>query len=123
MKVSIDVSSETVYNLLSCAFEGGVGYWCRLDNYTLNDERVYGYEHLADPDGDACWVISEIDEWEADDSKWDTHTVTYEKLLEGLHVMAAKYPWHFANIFNGNMDSETGDVFLQCSLLGEIVYG
>jgi len=123
MKITMDISEKTMYYLLCCAFEGGVGYWCRLDTYTLNDDRVYAYEQLADPDGDACWVITEIDECEPDDRKWKTHTVTHEKLLQGLHVMAEKYGRHFANIFNGRMDSETGDVFLQCSLLGRITYG
>ena len=38
-------------------------------------------------------------------------------------IMADKFPRHFANILNENDDAETGDVFLQCCLWGDIVYG
>lgn len=41
----------------------------------------------------------------------------------GLQVMAEKYPRHFGNLISDNDDAETGDVLLQCSVLGEIVYG
>jgi hypothetical protein len=44
-------------------------------------------------------------------------------MAKGLQVMAEKYPVHFNNFDSDNFDAETGDVFLQCSLFGEIVYG
>jgi len=37
--------------------------------------------------------------------------------------MAEKYPRHFHNFLEENDDAETGDVFIQCCLFGEIVYG
>jgi len=37
--------------------------------------------------------------------------------------MAEKYPRHFANFAQEAEDAETGDVFIQCCVLGEIVYG
>lgn len=41
----------------------------------------------------------------------------------GLNVMARLYPRHFADFVNDHYDVITGDVFIQCALLGEIVYG
>lgn len=46
-----------------------------------------------------------------------------ENLLIGLKVMAQKYPYHFSNFISENADGITADVFLQCSVLGDVVYG
>jgi hypothetical protein len=37
--------------------------------------------------------------------------------------MAQAYTRHFADFINQNDDAITGDVFLQCCLLGEVLYG
>lgn len=37
--------------------------------------------------------------------------------------MAEKWPRHFGNFISENEDAETGDVFIQLALLGDIVYG
>ena len=44
-------------------------------------------------------------------------------MMKGSQIMANKYTWHFDNFINDNADAETGDVFLQCSVLGDIVFG
>jgi len=37
--------------------------------------------------------------------------------------MGEKYDWHLKNFIEENDDAETADVFLQCCVLGDIVYG
>jgi hypothetical protein len=37
--------------------------------------------------------------------------------------MAKDYDWHFMNIITEDDDAITADVWLQCVLLGEVVYG
>jgi hypothetical protein len=44
-------------------------------------------------------------------------------ILEGLRIMAEKEPRHFADFMTENDDADTGDVFLQCCLYGEVIYG
>jgi hypothetical protein len=44
-------------------------------------------------------------------------------LAKGLQTMAEKYPRHFADFVAENDDADTGDVFLQCVVLGDVVYG
>jgi hypothetical protein len=34
-----------------------------------------------------------------------------------------KYKNHFQNAVNGNDDAETGDVFLQLTVLGDVIFG
>jgi len=38
-------------------------------------------------------------------------------------VMAKKEPRHFADFLKEDYDETTGDVFLQCCLFGEVIYG
>ncbi len=49
--------------------------------------------------------------------------VTDKDFAKGFEVMAEKYPWHFNNFMNDNEDAETADVWFQCIVFGEIVYG
>lgn len=42
---------------------------------------------------------------------------------KGLKVMAEKHPRHFADFIGDNADATTGDVFIQCVVFGELVYG
>ena len=49
--------------------------------------------------------------------------LNFTTMKQGIQIMADKYPEHFANVINENDDAETGDVFLQCCLFGEVVFG
>ena len=117
MNTIINVPYDSISSLLCCAFEGGVGYWCQLTRYTLDDEGILDYDSLADTAQDLEWVVVDLH------SNREAHTVTPRKLQHGLSIMAEKCPVHFGHLIEGMFDSTTGDVFLQCALFGEIVYG
>lgn len=53
----------------------------------------------------------------------NTYILDQKKLIKGAKIMAQKYPRHFKNWIEETDDSITADVFLQCCLFGEIVYG
>jgi hypothetical protein len=44
-------------------------------------------------------------------------------IKRGALVMAKKYPREWFNLVNDNFDATTGDVFLQCCVFGETLYG
>lgn len=44
-------------------------------------------------------------------------------LERGLNIMAEKYPRHFKDFLMENEDVITGTVFVQCCLLGKVIYG
>jgi len=48
---------------------------------------------------------------------------TLEKALAGIKIMAEKYPRHFHDIIIENDDADTADIFGQCVVYGEAVYG
>jgi len=50
-------------------------------------------------------------------------TLDLAAIRKGLQIMADKYPHHFRDAMAENDDAITGDVFLQCCLFDEIVYG
>lgn len=139
IQILIDVPLERVRDLLCNAFEGGVGYWCRIMKYEYPEGKTaksYVYRHCeVVPDGGVMYLrdCSDDDygdsenvdaEWEKlPESEKEEWTLTHSKLIKGLQTMATKYPHHFNNFIKDNDDAETADVFVQCCLFGEIVYG
>ena len=133
IQTPIDIDDERIKGLLCIAFEGGVGYWCRVRGYkfskglTIEDFRHGGKMQGADywhpcqlvPMAPGCAVIC-VEHNEEDPKPLE---LTREKIEVGLQLMASKYPRHFTDFIDENDDATTGDVFLQCCLLGELVYG
>lgn len=133
LQVKMDIPLLRLADLICEGFEGGVGYWAQIVNYDkpkelkhtmdkLSDSRSpHVYKHIDYPlnEGGAVYV-KEVD----DGGDTDTvHKLDYEACMRGLKVMQEKFPRHFANWISECDDSETGDVFIQCALLGDIVYG
>jgi len=58
-----------------------------------------------------------------DDEPLKKHIIGPAEILSGFQIMAEKYPRHWNDFFIENEDSITADVWLQCVVLGEIVYG
>ena len=120
---TINIPLRRIADLLCTAFEGGVGYWCTIVGYDepanskkfLDEDRIYKY---ADYPLCGGAVHCEITETEGEQKRLDGTAI-----IEGLKIMAEKYPRHFSNFISENEDAETGDVFLQCCLLGEVEFG
>ena len=121
MKIEIEVSDEIISNLLCCAFEGGSNYWLRSTAYQMNGDTVRA-DRTTLPLEDGGTVVCTLQ---------DEHTkgagVLYRldraAILRGLAAMQEKAPKHFGDALAGNDDATTGDVFLQCALFGEVIYG
>lgn len=50
-------------------------------------------------------------------------TLNKESMVKGTTVMAKKYPGHFIDMMSGSDDATTHDVWMQCCVFGEIVFG
>lgn len=133
VKATIKFTDEQIMGLLRSGFEGGVGYWCRIEDYKFADGLTYDdfreggkmqgktYWHPCQlvPLTPGCAVI--CIEHEEEDPK--PLKLNRPKIEVGLQLMADKFPRHFGNFMNENHDAETGDVFIQLCLLGDVVYG
>jgi hypothetical protein len=117
VEIKIKISDERISGLLCCGFEGGVGYWCQIAGYEGREDETY--PHTTLPLKPNAAVLCE--EWEEEEPtllRLDRAAVE-----RGLKIMSEKYPRHFMNFVCENEDAETGDVFIQCCLLGDVVYG
>lgn len=126
MKIETEVSIEDINNLVVSALEGGSNYWYMIEEKIEPSEWVYdsfakeGTHYIGDyalnKDGGLVFSVK-------DDNTVEHSTLNLENIKTGLEIMARDYKKAFADILAENTDSETGDIFLQCCLFGEIIYG
>lgn len=119
-----DITSQHICDQIITAIEGGINYWCagailvRPDKSTLAETPWYSDPKLYEQDFLIKVALHEPHE----DDKID-YELTPDAIRKGLAVLAEKYKWRINEIVTEDGDAETGDVFLQCCLFGEIVYG
>jgi hypothetical protein len=122
--VNVEVSDERIADLITSAMEGGTGYWCTIIDYENPDKEEVEFKHIELPLTTRGAVILRLDlepvEEAGDENRWRLDRAAVER---GLKLMAAKHPRHWADFISENDDATTADVFLQCALLGEVVYG
>ena len=130
VSVSVDIPTSTIRNLLVGAIEGGSNYWAtfRLDpnftkSVTESDKASYVeqeggeyYAHYDIENSNYCLRVSDAE-------GGSTYNVTFDSFVNGLGVMANRYPHHFKDVIAENHDAETSDIFIQCAVFGEIVFG
>ena len=132
-------TEQTIRDLLAAAFEGGTGYWARIDGKKLppgtrvEDFRKGGRMQPHRPDGSENYyhwsqliptipggqlVIREISEGEG-----ETVVLDLPALRKGWMLLKQQHPKRYERALQGDMDAEDGDVFLQLSLFGKIIFG
>lgn len=124
LSFNMELPLERIKDLLIGAFEGGSAYWASVEvtGARRSDEDYYD-RLLRDPSVKCHFTDVE-----------DGESLGYfnlEKAIQGLKLMASgkdakgqKIPLrHWQDWLQENDDAETADVFLQLSVMGEIVYG
>lgn len=134
IEISTHVTEDRIKGLLCCAFEGGSNYWCKVTGYefgnsglTYDNFREGGSQQGEDywhpcqliPLVEGCAVLIE----DSEAFTHETFRLDKEAIAKGLTLMATNYPKHWADFISENDDAETGDVFLQLCLFGEIKFG
>ena len=51
------------------------------------------------------------------------HRITIADVEKGLKLMQEQYPRHYADLVEENDDAITGDVWLQLTVFGDVIYG
>jgi len=132
IELQLDIKISRLADLLCEAFEGGVGYWAQITKYKepsqpvdfsvfegddILGKHIYPYIHYPlSPDG--AVIIKDI---ECGENK--KYTLDMDAIKKGLNIFAEKCPVHFGNWLSEDDDATTGDVFVQCCLFGEVIYG
>lgn len=117
--VGASVTSQMIADQICSAIEGGSGYWLESFKLEKGHELVTESPWYCDPklwSGDFL-VLAQVEDEEK------IFRLTPESLKFGLQWLASEHLWRIEQIINETGDAETGDVFLQACLLGEIVYG
>jgi hypothetical protein len=121
---SKSITLERISDLLCSAIEGGSNYWYQIDKFnkpksmSFRTDKNTIFRHLDYPlnEGGSLTITDMLE-------NKGGYILNINSLQKGLQIMAEKYDHHWMNFLNGNDDAETGDVFLQCCLFGEAVYG
>jgi hypothetical protein len=137
--VPVTFTREDIWNQIVGALEGGSNYWidawvmdaphlkpgkkqvltggfsypAREDLDVLAENNEYGYQHQAPLLGGRLIITVEGED----------HILSEATIEKGIKIMAKDCPNHFNDIITEGYDAITSDVFLQCCLFGEIIYG
>ena len=121
--VPFHVTVERVKDLLTCAFEGGSGYWIEETERVGEAKDRKQAPFLCDaPFVKDGWLRIK-DEGDGINHEGGWFNINPDTIKEGLAIFAQKYPKDFADWVNENDDAGTGDTFLQCVCFGEVIYG
>ena len=123
---TIKASDETLLALLCSAFEGGSNYWASPQEFDPPEGRTRKAIESACGDFETWYTLAAVAGgvvYVVDRTEGSTHPLTREGLERGLVVMADKYARHFGDLLSENYYGITADVFLQCALFGEVLYG
>jgi len=107
------MNKQTMQDLMICAFEGGSNYWYQIESNTHGS-------YLNALFGKGLQISNALI---GGDDEPRSHWLNIEMMKDGAKIMQDKYPRHYKNAMNDNADADTGDVFLQCALFGEVIYG
>jgi hypothetical protein len=121
---SAPVSSETIADQVVTAFEGGITYWAESTNLVTPSRDGLKGIWYSDPklyEGEFKILIVQHDE-HIKDAGVNLY-LTPDNIQTGLDLMASKYGEHFSDMMNENGDATTADVFIQCCVFGDLVYG
>jgi hypothetical protein len=114
--VTKNIKEQDIKDLLCNAIEGGSNYWCNfMDRMGGISPKVAPYRQDV-PFVEGGWL-------EVVDEEGKAYRLDRAAIEKGMNIFADKYPKHFADFINENADATTGDVFLQCCVFGEAIYG
>jgi hypothetical protein len=115
-----EIPKQRISDLLCCAFEGGSNYWYWINRFNYPDEKILKleYPHLELPliEGGSLLIDAQ------GDKEHSGKLLNLESIQKGLQLLHDNYCNHFNDLLTENDDADTGDVFLQLCLFGEVVF-
>lgn len=114
LAITFQLTEGMFHDQVTAAIEGGSNYWASIDV----GKHQPGWRNYFT----ARFTITEISDRKAGTIRGRTYELSLDKLKKGLRIMATEYPHHFKDVIDETGDATTGDVLVQCSLFGDIVY-
>lgn len=131
-----NIDANRLLDILCNAFDGGISYWCPRyeleipDGFSVSDltwlDKPSDWEevrkvYLIPFTDDGKVILYDSEQYE--DEEDVTYVLDKAAIQRGCEIMPKKYPRHWQDLVTENDDAITADVFVQCCVLGEIVYG
>ena len=126
MRITLEVSGRKIADQMVAAIEGGSAYWCRSIRLKQKAPGIslrdcwYDTPELYDDRHTQIEVVEHEPSKEGRDGR---HRFGKAQVAKGLRIMAEKYPQQFGYLIGEEGDADTADIFLQCVVFGEVVYG
>lgn len=126
--VKQEIDPNKIVNLLVTAFDGNMTSGWAYAETNMPDEPDWSWcEDKSEwEDVRKCYVASmcggDVTLIEHEDEA-KRHVLDKAALERGIQAMAEKFPSHFSDFMNENDDAITGDVFVQCCVFGDTIYG
>lgn len=110
IQIEVEVTDQTLDDIIVTALEGGIGYWCQASVY----EHTEGQPHRA--------IVHQLNE---DESGYEHRGMTIDRaaIIDGLKRLAPKYSTQLGRLVNDDYDSDDADVVVQMALFGDVIYG
>ena len=131
--VTEEVDANDIVNLLVTAFDSGAtNYWAGHADVVLpEDFDIYKIPWLKDPDEWAkvnkVYVAPLVKGGKVvlhdNEVEGKTYTLDLEAIQRGIEVMSKQFRRHWKDFQLQNDDADTGDVFVQCCVLGDVIFG
>ena len=113
--------NQLIADNIVTAFEGGCNYWLHgakikgIDTPTrlwYSEPETYkpGFVMILKYDNPNAEGVIEKE-------------VSYEDLIKGLEIMNEKFSVAYSDFVQETGDATTADIFLQCTLFGELIFG
>ena len=108
---NITTNKQLINDLFTTACEGGINYWCELNNYDYKNTTSDYIIHTNDAPSDIT----------------KQGTISDQTIIAGINALQEMNnsfsKGALNDIVNEDFDAETGDVILQLGLFGKIIFG
>lgn len=116
-----EIPKERISDLLCDAFEGGSIGWYQIRYYTYPPGKSkvdFDFPHIQVPlfEGGSILIDDGVE------AQFVGKVLNLESIQKGLQLLHDKYCNHFNDLLTENDDADTGDIFLQLCLFGEVVF-
>jgi len=121
INVTIPIKLYDIECLLIEAFEQSSTYWIHSIKKPANGKTAV--ENVMSGGSVTIYVLDESNGRKMELNGKTEFTLNPKAIEAGITVMAEKWPRHLADILIENPDATTSDVFLQCALFQDIIFG
>lgn len=114
----VNITSDDIDDIIACALEGGINYWCCCAEVTGKYLGDYASDQISRGGTLILHDAESSDKWE----------LTLDKFLKGMKLAIEHGIGLSVNLADGSIDiseidAEVADTIVQLGLFGEVMFG